>query len=429
MAVPGGLQVRYVHLKAIAFSAILSLMAIGDGLACSCERNPTAAGILAQSTMVFTGIARSSVVVAPGASATTFEVTEGFKGAEAKAFVVVRHPNGPSASCGVQFETGQSVTLAAHQSAGGLSTTFCSTWMFLPHVGLRDRLLADMRTLRTATATAPASAPATALATAAAQARGPDGWRIENLPDGRPAAFGIGTIDGARHVVALACGVEKRPELAIVPAARALLVETGDGIWALPPDRPADALAAGLIDAADNTFKLSLDGKAFPAGPAAIDAFDKIGKDCEQRSGWEYGKDDDKQMLWIFRRAEDGGAPFLTFGKPATGWLLADLSCEPRRQTLIVRSTALPRGAKNGQAVPLKLRAGGQEYSAPARIKILAEGDVPGFAVARFALPQRLLASLRQADEISLKTQDADMTLPARGAAALLAPLERACGF
>jgi hypothetical protein len=134
MAVPGGLPVRYVHLKAIAFSAILSLMAIGDGLACSCERNPTAAGILAQSTMVFTGIARSSVVVAPGASATTFEVTEGFKGAEAKAFVVVRHPTGPSASCGVQFETGQSVTLAAHQSAGGLSTTSCSTWMFLPHV-------------------------------------------------------------------------------------------------------------------------------------------------------------------------------------------------------------------------------------------------------------------------------------------------------
>ena len=418
---------RHVHLKAIALSAILALAALGDALACSCERDPTAAGILAQSTTVFTGIARSSVTVAPGVAATTFEVTEGFKGAEAKSFVVVRHPNGPSASCGVQFETGQSVTLAAHQSAGGLSTTFCSTWMFLPHVGLRDRLLADMRTLRTSTA--PTKAPATALATAAAKAQGPDGWRIENLPDGRPAAVGIGTIDGARHVVALACGVEKRPELAIEPPARALTVETGDGIWALPPDRPADALAAGLIDAADTKFKLSLDGKAFPAGPAAIDAFDKIGKDCEQRSGWEYGKDDDKQMIWIFRRAEDGGAPFLTYGKPATGWLLADLSCEPRRQTLIVRSTALPRGAKNGKSVPLTLRAGGQDYSAPGRIKLLAEGDVAGFAVARFALPQRLLASLRQAGDISLKTQDADMTLPARGAAALLAPFEQACGF
>jgi hypothetical protein len=425
------LPVRYVHLKVIVFSAILSLMAIGDALACSCERNPTAAGILAQSTMVFTGIARSSVAIAAGAAATTFEVTEGFKGAEAKTFVVVRHPNGSSASCGVQFETGQSVTVAAHQGSAGLSTTLCSTWMFLPHVGLRDKLLAEMRALRTATAPAntPASAPATALATAAAQARGPDGWRIENLPDGRPAAFGIGTIDGARHVVALACGAGKRPELAIEPAALALLVETGDGIWALPPERPADALAAGLIDASDNKFKLSLDGKAFPAGPAAIDAFDKIGKDCEQRSGWEYGKDDDKQMLWIFRRAEDGSAPFLTFGKPATGWLLADLSCEPRRQTLIVRSTALPRGAKNGQAVPFKLRAGSQEYSAPGRIKLLAEGDVPGFAVARFSLPQRLLANLRQADDISLKAQDADMTLPARGAAALLAPFEQACGF
>ncbi|MGZ8533848.1 MAG: hypothetical protein ACXWYM_25085, partial [Candidatus Binatia bacterium] len=172
MAVLEGLPVRYVHLKVTVFSAILSLMAIGDALACSCERNPTAAGILAQSTMVFTGIARSSVVIAPGAAATTFEVTESFKGVEAKTFVVVRHPNGSSASCGVQFETGQSVTLAAHQGSAGLSTTFCSTWMFLPHVGLRDRLLADMRTLRTATAPASAPAPATALATAAAQARG-----------------------------------------------------------------------------------------------------------------------------------------------------------------------------------------------------------------------------------------------------------------
>jgi len=420
--------VRPVGLKAIAVLAMLLLTA-GEALACSCERNPTAAGLLAQSTMVFTGIARRSVTIAPGASATTFEVTEAFKGVAAGASVVVRHPNGSSASCGVQFEAGHSVTLAAHQGTAGLSTTLCSTWMFLPHVGLRDRLLAEMRTLRSGATPTPPRAPASALASAAAQAQGPDGWRIENLPDGRPAAFGIGTIDGARRVVVLACGAGKRPELAIEPAARALAVETADGIWAFPPERPADALAAGLIDPADNKFKLSLDGKAFPAGRAAIDAFEKIGKDCEQRSGWEYGKDDDKQMLWIFRRAENGNAPFLTFGKPATGWLLADLSCEPRRQVLIVRSTALPRGARNGKTVPLKLRAGGQDYAAPARIRILNEGDVPGFAVARFALPQRLLASLRQADEISLQVEGASMTMPARGAAALLAPFEQACGF
>lgn len=419
------MTIKFAFLKIIALTVAALWLATSAAFACSCERNPTAAGILSQHTMVFTGIARSSIAAGPDASVTTFEVTEGFKGVEAKSFVVVRHPNGSSASCGVQFETGQSVTLAAQQGSSGLSTSLCSTWMFLPHVGLRDKLLAEMRTPRTD------ATPASALATAAAQANGPEGWQVSTLPDGRPAAFGIGTIDGTRYVVGLACGAGKRPELAIEPsAARALLVETSEGIWAFPPDRPADALAAGLIDRADAKFKLAIDGKAFPGGPEAVDAFEKIGKDCEQRSGWQYGQDDDKQMLWIFRPQEDAAAgPFLTFGKPATGWLLADLSCEPRRQTLIVRSTALPRGAKNGQTVPLKLRAGGQEYSASARIKLFADGDVAGFAVARFAQPQKLLKSLRQGGELSLQAKEAALTMPARGAGALLAPFAQACGF
>ena len=135
-------------------------------------------------------------------------------------------------------------------------------------------------------------------------------------------------------------------------------------------------------------------------------------------------------MLWIFRPQEDAAAgPFLTFGKPATGWLLADLSCEPRRQTLIVRSTGLPRGAKNGQTVPLKLRAGGQKYSASARIKLFAKGDVAGFAVARFSRPQKLLVSLRNGSEISLIAQGAALAMPARGAVAMLSRFEQACGF
>lgn len=410
--------------KAVVLSVAALLTASGVALACSCERNPTAAGILAQHRMVFTGIARSSVTVGPQVSATTFEVTEGFKGVAAKAIVVVRHPDGPSPSCGVQFEPGQSVTVAAQQAADGLSTTLCSTWMFLPHVGLRDGLLAEMRRLTAATA------PAGELRMAAAQASGPEGWRVSMLPDGRPAAFGIGTIDGTRYVVALACGAGKRPELAIEPAAaRTLQVETSDGVWSFPTDRPADALAAGLLDRADGKFRLAIDGKAFPAGPEAVDAFEKIGKDCEQRSGWQYSQDDDKQMLWIFRPQQNGAAPFLTFGKPATGWLLADLSCEPRRQILVVRSTALPRGAKNGQAVSLKLRVDGQEYSAPARIKLFADGDVAGFVVARVAKPQKLLDSLRKGGDVTLVAKDAVLDIQAAGAVAMLSRFERACGF
>lgn len=414
----------FAAVKFVVVSVAAVLTASSAALACSCERNPTAAGILAQHQMVFTGIARSSVAVGPQVSATTFEVTEGFKGIAAKATVVVRHPDGPSASCGVQFATGQSFTVAAQQAASGLSTTLCSTWMFLPHVGLRDGLLAEMRTLSAPTA------PAGELRTAAAQASGSEGWQVSVLPDGRLAAFGIGTIDGTRQVVVLACGAGKRPELAIEPAAaRTFQVETSDGVWSFPTDRPADALAAGLLDRTDRQFRLAIDGKAFPAGPEAVDAFERIGKDCEQRSGWQYAQDDDKQMLWIFRPQQDGAAPFLTFGKPATGWLLADLSCESRRQTLVVRSTALPRGAKNGQAVSLKLRVDGEEYSAPARIKLFADGDIAGFVVARIAKPQKLLDSLRKGGEVTLVAKDAVLDIQAAGVVAMLPRFERACGF
>lgn len=410
--------------KVVALSVAALVTASSAALACSCERNPTAAGILAQHQMVFTGIARSSVTVGPQVSATTFEVSEGFKGVAAKAIVVVRHPDGPSASCGVQFAIGQSFTVAAQQAASGLSTTLCSTWMFLPHVGLRDKLLAEMREL-----SAPA-APAGELRTAAAHASGRDGWQVSALPDGRLAAFGIGTIDGTRHVVALACGAGKRPELAIEPAAaRTLQVETSDGVWSFPTDRPADAIAAGLLDRTDRQFRLAIDGKTFPGGPDAVDAFAKIGKDCEQRSGWQYSQDDDKQMLWIFRPQQGDSAPILTYGKPATGWLLADLSCEPRRQTLVLRSTALPRGAKNGQALSLKLRVDGQDYSAPARIKLFAEGDVAGFVVARVAKPHELLDSLRKGGTVTLVAKDAVIDIQAAGVVPMLYRFERACGF
>ena len=119
-------------------------------LACSCARNPTAEGLLQESAAVFSGIAQESRSVAPGVSVTTFRVTEGFKGADQGAIVRVRHRSGSSASCGVQFTRGTSYTLAAH--AGGsdpaLSASLCSTWMFMPQVGLGDELIVRMRSLR-----------------------------------------------------------------------------------------------------------------------------------------------------------------------------------------------------------------------------------------------------------------------------------------
>lgn len=78
---------------------------------------------------------------------------------------------------------------------------------------------------------------------------------------------------------------------------------------------------------------------------------------------------------------------------------------------------------------PDKLRAGGQEYSGSARIKLLAEGEVTRFAVTRFAQPQRRLESLRESGELSLQPKESALTMPVRGACALLAPFAQACGF
>jgi len=114
-------------------------------------------------------------------------------------------------------------------------------------------------------------------------------------------------------------------------SARALLVETSEGIWAFASDRPADALAAGLIDRSDGKFRLAIDGKAFPAGPEAVDAFEKIGKDCEQRSGWQYGQDDDKQMLPASSRSNIAAALVGVFDSQVTGGKRYDLATAGRR--------------------------------------------------------------------------------------------------
>jgi hypothetical protein len=118
--------------------------------ACSCARNPTAEGILQGATAVFTGVAGASLQVAPGRSITTFTLSEAFKGAAAGTTLRVSHPSGSSASCGVTFRPGETHTLAAYRTeeAPGLATSLCSTWMFLPSVGIGADLISRMRVLR-----------------------------------------------------------------------------------------------------------------------------------------------------------------------------------------------------------------------------------------------------------------------------------------
>ena len=280
------------------------------------------------------------------------------------------------------------------------------------------------------------AAPAEPLAAAVARASG-SGWRTQTLADGNVAAVGVGSIGGTNYVIGVACGARKRPEIMIetrgAPAPRALLVETTDTVMAFPLARsgatpPAvDALVAGLFDPADKTFRFWLDAQPFPAD-GAREAFEQVGQDCEQRTGWQYGVDDDRQLAWIFMPRPDD-APLLTFGKPSSGLVFAQLSCTRAAGALIVKSTSLPRRAKTGQKVRLSLRVGERDYTANGVVEMFAEGDVSGFVTARFARPQALFDALRDADSLTFQARDAKLTVSAIGLGALLSRFQAACGF
>lgn len=266
---------------------------------------------------------------------------------------------------------------------------------------------------------------------AAAQTVAPD-WRIQASVDGGTAAVAS---DGT-YAVTVACG--KRPEISVAAKgaaapARAMLIETADITMAFPLARDgkpsaADALAAGLFDPADKAFRIFVDEQPLPAG-GAREAFEQIGKDCERRAGWQYGNDNEQQLIWMFTARSDE-PPVLMFGKPSTGWLMAQLSCDRGTGALIAKSTVLPRRARNGQKVPLTLRIGGTEYTAGGVVEKFEEGDVAGFVGAPFERPQPLLDSLRQAATITFAARDASpLTISGAGLGSLLPRFLRACAM
>lgn len=141
---------QFTVCRLLAPAFLLLAAASSAAMACSCQRDPTAQGILDSADAVFTGVAERSVEIAPGQSVTTFRVTESFKDTRRGATVQVGHSSGSSASCGVKFSVGAAYTLAAHRTdkPPSLATGMCSTWMFLPHVRLSKGLIEEMRALR-----------------------------------------------------------------------------------------------------------------------------------------------------------------------------------------------------------------------------------------------------------------------------------------
>jgi hypothetical protein len=132
------------RLVRLALFALLC-MASHRAEACSCARNPTAAGILGQAAAVFTGTVQQSTPLPGEHSATTFRVTESFKGPRAGNTVRVVHRSGSSASCGVKFSAGTRYTIAAQRDGDDYTTSLCSTWMFGNEAG--DALIREMRAL------------------------------------------------------------------------------------------------------------------------------------------------------------------------------------------------------------------------------------------------------------------------------------------
>jgi hypothetical protein len=135
--------------SATAFvGALVASLTPISALACSCARNPTAEGLLASHASIFTGTVRAVQTIAPGQSVTTFVVSEPFKGAQRGEIVNIYHRSGSSAACGVTFDYGGTYTLAASRQGPQLWTSQCSTWMFLPHVGISGELITGLRHLR-----------------------------------------------------------------------------------------------------------------------------------------------------------------------------------------------------------------------------------------------------------------------------------------
>lgn len=278
--------------------------------------------------------------------------------------------------------------------------------------------------------------PASPLQAAMAQASG-EGWQVQTLAGGGRAAIGVGAVDRTTYVIGIACGARKYPEVLVEArggslSARALLAGTVDMIIGFPLVRsgaapPAvDALVAGLFDPADATFGLWLDEQAFP-DVGAREAFEAVGKDCAERTGWQYGIDDDRQLAWVYMPRPDD-LPLLTFGKPSSGLVLAQLTCD-RRGSLIVKSTTLPQRAKSGQKVRLLLRADEREYAADGHVELYAEGDVSGFVIARFSRPQGLFEALRQAGTTTIQARGTKLTISAAALGAMLPRFRSVCGM
>ena len=262
-------------------------------------------------------------------------------------------------------------------------------------------------------ASASPTAPVTLMAAVTATAE-TSGWRVEVLADGRAAAIGVDSAEGIVRVIGIACGESKRPEIAAnvrgsAAFPRALLVEWENTTTAFAIDPASaipsgvDALVSDLIFTGDRPVKMWLDDHPF-ATNGARQALSRVEKDCEQRFSWQYGNDDERQLVWELSANPDFPTR-LTFGKPWTGWLLVELTCDKNSKALLVKPTNLPSGTTPGQVIPLNIQVNDQNFLITSQAEIFNAGDIAGFLVAKIDPPHLFLDALRQTKDLTFRAR------------------------
>lgn len=132
MALPRG-WVWFLTVALVVNTLLLGGPQAGEAYACSCAETRSVEETLEKSAAVFSGEVVKAEEAPPeppdgddpflGLGPVTFEVEETWKGSSEDSVTV--YGQGPEASCGIDFEKGETYLVYAYRSGGDLGTDFC----------------------------------------------------------------------------------------------------------------------------------------------------------------------------------------------------------------------------------------------------------------------------------------------------------------
>ena len=127
----------------LVMSLLLVTLEAGPAHACSCAETRSVEETLEKSSAVFSGKVTQVKEFSPespeagdallGLGPVTFEIQEAWKGVSGNSVVV--YGQGPGASCGIDFERGETYLVYAYRIGGDLGTDFCGRTKPLSYAG------------------------------------------------------------------------------------------------------------------------------------------------------------------------------------------------------------------------------------------------------------------------------------------------------